>query len=312
MMLFVTLEETGKTENFLLPPINVVNGSFELSMEDLANRSTLVSRYINDDKVITIQVGLDMGGILVLSRDVNAPSISVDPVMQSIEINEQVNFSARVINAPEKVSLRWTFNDGSSVVNQSENTISHLYEKAGYYVGNVALIDPKDKNHVLAQAEFGISVSEPALEPDPSLEKLKEDWNTIDDTDSIVDQPVVEQINPDTTDTYDYAAALAKWSSEFKGDVDSRFYHDETWGCDCTQLLIYDVAPYLKFVEDANGGPGVYWSHHIDQTCVYFAGQYEGQTIVGTVNSFSEGYSAGGWGMGLYDLRALYPEFASD
>lgn len=312
MMLFVTLEETGKTENFLLPPMNLMNGGFELNMADLVNRSNLISRYVNDDKSIKIQVGLDLGGILIQSKEVNAPSISVNPVMESIDINNQVNFSATVVNAPEKASLRWTFNDGSSVVNQSETSISYIYEKAGYYIGSVALIDPNDKNHILAQAEFGISVSEPTLEPDPSLEQLNEDSTLIEEYEPDIEVPIVEPTNPDASDTYDYAAALAKWTSEFKAEVDARLYHDETWGCDCTYVLIYDVTPYIKFEEDTNGGPGIYWSHHIDQTCVYFAGQFQGQTIVGTVNSFSEGYSAGGQGMGIYDLRAAYPEFQSN
>ena len=114
------------------------------------------------------------------SEDSSAPSVSVDPVMLSIDAEEQVNFAATLQNAPEAYRLIWSFNDGTKSVNEEELTISHTYKNAGYYLGSVSLVDSKDQKRVLAKAEFGIRVDDPEFPEDSSLQELEQAIETTD------------------------------------------------------------------------------------------------------------------------------------
>lgn len=67
MIVFSQVGEGGVIENFLLPPVPLKNGRFTLKMADLSRISNNISRFLNQGTPITIEIGLDLGGILVRS-----------------------------------------------------------------------------------------------------------------------------------------------------------------------------------------------------------------------------------------------------
>ncbi|MGE5328675.1 MAG: PKD domain-containing protein [Deltaproteobacteria bacterium] len=160
MIVFVTLPDTGKQENFLLPPVDVKNGQFELKMSELERYSNFISRYISSDRDISIDIGLDMGGILVKSVSKIKAKITVDPQKAAIQPEGTANFKAKVTNGPKEPYYVWDFGDGSEKVSTDSAKVSHKYLIEAEFTGSVALYDKNNKSEELSKAEFTVKVGE--------------------------------------------------------------------------------------------------------------------------------------------------------
>lgn len=160
MIVFVTLPDGGKQENFLIPPVEVKNGQFELKMSELERYSNFISRYINDDKDITIDIGLDMGGILVKSVSKVKAKITVEPKKTAVQPENTVTFKAKVNNGPKESYYVWDFGDGSKKVSTDNAQVSHKYSSEAEFTGCVALYDKNNKSEELSRADFTVKVGE--------------------------------------------------------------------------------------------------------------------------------------------------------
>ena len=160
MIVFITLPDTGKQENFLLPPVDVKNGQFELKMSELERYSNFISRYISSDKYISIDIGLDMGGILVKSVSKLKPKLTVDPQKAAIQPENTVNFKAELTNGPKEPYYVWDFGDESQKASTESTKISHKYSSEAEFTGYVALYDKNNKSEELSRAEFTVKVGE--------------------------------------------------------------------------------------------------------------------------------------------------------
>ncbi len=105
---------------------------------------------------------------------------------------------------------------------------------------------------------------------------------------------------------YDYQAALAKWTADYKALASSKNHRDEYWGQDHVYTLEFTVAPHL--VMDGPS-PGVYGAHQIWDAWTFYTGDNKGKSGRSTVNSFAEGVPGGGLYLSLGELRAKYPQF---
>ncbi|MGE5474154.1 MAG: hypothetical protein ACM3UU_08045 [Ignavibacteriales bacterium] len=160
MIVFVTLPDTGKQENFLLPPVDVKNGQFQLKMSDLERYSNFISRYISSDRDISIDIGLDMGGILVKSVSKVKAKITVEPKKAAIQPENTVSFKAKVTNGPKEPYYVWNYGDGSENVSTGNAQVSHKYSTEAEFTGSVALYDKNNKSEELSRAEFTVKVGE--------------------------------------------------------------------------------------------------------------------------------------------------------
>ena len=102
-----------------------------------------------------------------------------------------------------------------------------------------------------------------------------------------------------TTDTYNYAAALAAWKADFAAEVNARRYDNGI--CITTEEFQWVVDPFIK-----NGQ--VFGAHVIWGTNTYYAGDLKGQSFRNTVNSYADAQNPGPY-LTLGELRAQYPQF---
>ena len=155
----ITKLENGKQQTILLPPTQIVNGNFSLRLDDLATYSTYVTQYIDAALPISIEVGLDLGGILVRSPSASVPLLAVEPKGQEIAADGVAEWTVRLVNAPENTFLRWDFGDGSSYRDSQDLVMSTVYDTPGKYYGYVYLMDAAT-NQVLTQDYFSVTVLE--------------------------------------------------------------------------------------------------------------------------------------------------------
>lgn len=160
MIVFVTLPDGGKQENFLLPPVDIKNGQFELKMSELERYSNFISRYTSSDKDVSIDIGLDMGGILVKSVSKVKAKITVEPQKANIQLEQTVNFKAKVTNGPKEPYYIWDFGDRSEKVSTESDKISHKYSSEAEFTGCVVLYDKNKKDTELSRAIFTVKVGE--------------------------------------------------------------------------------------------------------------------------------------------------------
>lgn len=159
----ITKLENGKQQSVLLPPTPISNGQFSIRLDDLATYSTYVTQYLDAALPISIEVGLDLGGILVRSASASVPLLAVEPKGQEIPAHGLAEWTVQLVNAPENTRLRWDFGDGSSYRDSDELVLSTVYDTPGKYYGHVYLMDAAT-GQVLTRDYFSVTVAAESLE----------------------------------------------------------------------------------------------------------------------------------------------------
>ncbi len=121
--------------------------------------------------IYTAANNLDAANVIIKAKAIAKTEISVEPGKLMTEPGKASELSARIINGPIQPYVVWDY--GDSTVRPGATTLktTHAYSRVGTYKGKASLYDAKDRNSILAEAEFTVLVKESKPEQDAGIDQ---------------------------------------------------------------------------------------------------------------------------------------------
>ena len=287
----------GKSHNQLLPKTAVVDGRFSYDMTDLAFFSEPIKRFLENDESISIEIGYDLGGILVKSSQSAPLILSVIPELSTVSPGEPFYFVTKVFNGPDQPGFRWDFGDGEESDAGNYPEASHNYQDPGDYTGHVYLIDP-DSGETLAEDSFAVTVQpvEPVGEDTGADETTAWETEWIEETEPPAED--TESTEPPVTSSYDFEAALAAWMADFTARSNKSFDFPESYG---TTTLAWVTPPFIQ-------AGGVFGAYEVIVNETWRTGPKAGTSATYTEVYMYDAANPGQL-MTLGELQDAYPQF---
>ncbi len=123
------------------------------------------------DKIYLIYASAGVGdtaNVTIKAKVINRPEISVEPGNQNVKPGQASTFKAKISNGPAQPLITWDFGDGTGRQDTGKPDAAHTFNSTGSFKGKAYLYDAGNREKLLAEAEFSVSVREDSQQEDAS------------------------------------------------------------------------------------------------------------------------------------------------
>jgi hypothetical protein len=221
--------------------------------------------------------------------------LALSPPILEGEPDKALTFNAVMSFAlPEDYKIEWLA-DGVLKQSGPELSCRLTFRDTGNYLIEVRLIDDAG-NTVLEDSGTAIIRSATTTSTSSSTTTTSTSTTTTSQTTTSITSTTTQT---STTDSYDYADALAAWIADFTSETNARVYDDGS--CRTTLRLEWVVSPYIE-------GGEVLGAYVIWYTDTYYAGPRVGETNTYIALEMYDGNYPGVL-ITLSELKKQYPQY---